>query len=89
MKLVYGLTEEQMKEVHSIVEKEYYKSDIEAVIENGGHISTDYDVTNLELTDEEMAKTTEYMKNQIEENTYYSDYAREAIAYILDKRSEK
>lgn len=87
MKLVYGLTEDQMKEVHSIVEKEFYKSDIEVVIDNGGFITVGYDVTNLQLTDEEMAEAIDYMKNQIKEDTFYTDYAREAITYILDNRS--
>lgn len=85
MKLAYGLTEEQMKEVHSIVEKEYCKSDIQAVIDNGGFITVDYDITNLQLTDEEMAEAIEFIKSKIT----YTDYAREAIEEVLDRRNKK
>lgn len=83
MKLLYNLTKEQMADVYEEYQDYLYKGDIEAVFENLEN--TD----DIKLTDEEMERAVTLLKNDLEADVCYSDYARSALAVVLEERTEK
>lgn len=83
MKLLYNLTKEQMEEVYEEYQDYLYKCDIEAVYEN---LENADDIT---LTDEEMERAVTLLKNDLEGDVCYSDYARSAFSKILEERKMK
>lgn len=83
MKQLYNLTEQQMKDVYEEYLNSLYEDDINAVFENLDNAD------DINLSDEEMASAVASMKNDLECSVCYSDFARSALAWVLEERNEK
>lgn len=84
MKLLFGLTENQMQEVYREVERSYYEEDVICAINDWKEDGKEYNFTEAEI-----AKASEYAQENVQESVLYSDYAREALREVLDNRERK
>lgn len=83
MKLLYGLTDDQMFDVYSAVWEQFHHDDIvNRIYENNYRQSEN-------ITDEEIQEATEYMKEICASYCDYASAAEAAIDYVLAKRPPK
>lgn len=86
MKTLYGLNEQQMRDVYLIVERHYLKEDLELAIEN---LEVERNIT-IELTEEQKSSIIDNILETIEDSVSYSVYARDALLdYLADKEMGK
>lgn len=86
MKTLYGLNEQQMRDVYLIVERHYLKEDLELAIEN---LEVEKNIT-IELTEVQKSSIIDNILETIEDSISYSVYARDALLdYLADKEMGK
>lgn len=86
MKTLYGLNEQQMRDVYLIVERHYLKEDLELAIEN---LEVERNIT-IELTEVQKSSIIDNILETIEDSVSYSVYARDALLdYLADKEMGK
>ncbi len=86
MKTLYGLNEQQMRDVYLIVERHYLKEDLELAIEN---LEVEKNIT-IELTEVQKSSIIDNILETIEDSVSYSVYARDALLdYLADKEMGK
>ena len=86
MKTLYGLNEQQMRDVSLIVERHYLKEDLELAIEN---LEVERNIT-IELTEVQKSSIIDNILETIEDSVSYSVYARDALLdYLADKEMGK
>lgn len=86
MKTLYGLNEQQMRDVYLIVERHYLKEDLELAIEN---LEIEKNIT-IELTEVQKSSIIDNILETIEDSVSYSVYARDALLdYLADKEMGK
>ena len=86
MKTLYGLNEQQMRDVYLIVERHYLKEDLELAIEN---LEVEKNIT-IELTEVQKSSIIDNILETIEDSVSYSVYARVALLdYLADKEMGK
>lgn len=82
MKLLYGLTEEQMKEIHLVVERHLRKADIKSAI-------AEFEMQKYHFTDLEIESAIDYTLDYASNNFCYVDIAQEALDTILEGRTDE
>ena len=86
MNTLYGLNEQQMRDVYLIVERHYLKEDLELAIEN---LEVEKNIT-IELTEVQKSSIIDNILETIEDSVSYSVYARDALLdYLADKEMGK
>lgn len=85
MKLLYGLNEDQMKSVFYEVLTNFLVDQIEFTRQKLEEIRN----VDIKLTDEEMARAIDYVKEDVNESVDYYGFAQGAIDQILSERRKK
>ena len=85
MNLLYGLDEDQMKLVFYEVLTNFLVDQIEFTRQKLEEIRN----VDIKLTDEEMARAIDYVKEDLDESVDYYGFAQGAIDQILSERRKK
>ena len=85
MKLLFGLTEEQMEKVFKEVLTNFVVEQLETTRQKLEEIRN----IDIKLSDEEMARAIDYMKEDLDESVDYYGFAQGAIDQILSERRKK
>ena len=85
MKLLFGLTEEQMEKVFYEVLTNFVVEQLEATRQKLEEIRN----IDIKLSDEEMARAIDYMKEDLDESVDYYGFAQGVIDQILSERRKK
>lgn len=86
MKTLYGLTEQQMRDVYLVMEREYLKEDLENAIED---LEEKKNIT-IELTEVQKSSIIDKILETIEDNVSYAVYAQDAlIDYLKEMKQYK